>query len=46
MKAKVDDYNANLEAIKRQVLMTAKEEITQELNWQMKSEREQFKANN
>jgi hypothetical protein len=32
MKAKVDDYNANLEAIKRQVLITAKEEITQELN--------------
>ena len=46
MKAKVDDYNANLEAIKRQVLMTAKEEITQEVNRQMKSEREQFKVNN
>ena len=46
MKAKVDDYNANLEAIKRQVLMTAKEKITQEVNRQMKFEREQFKANN
>ncbi|MFN9951696.1 MAG: hypothetical protein ACK55I_01245 [bacterium] len=46
MKAKVDDHNANLETVKRQVLMTAKEEIELGVVRQIKSEREQFKASN